>query len=221
MKLLGFFASPYVARVELFARIKGVELTTVPPLGDGLKSAESLAFNPIGRMPGLETDDGRAIAESSVICAYLEDVAGGEAGLPSDPYDRAMSRLIARITDLYIAPQVSPLFAQMNPQGRDQAAVEAASAGLTTAYGYLEHFMDAGPFSVGGSPTLGDCALAPYVGLLKQVVYQNFDSIDDPTDSPGRLQDWWQAIGSDPVLGPGMKDYDSAFTQFMKTKAKR
>ncbi len=220
MKLLGFFASPYVARVELFARIKGLDLVSEPPLGDGIKSAESLALNPIGRMPSLEVD-GRCVAESTIICDYLEDAFPQQPGLPSDPYDRAMSRLVARITDLYVAPQVSPLFSQMNPAARDAAAVDAAATGLTNAYRYLEHFMGAGPFAAGDTPTLGDCALAPYMGMLKQVVYQNFESIDDPTDSPGRLRDWWQAVSDDPILGPGMQDYETAFAEFMKMMAKR
>lgn len=215
MKLLGFFASPYVARVDLFARIKGLDLATVPPLGDGLKSAESLAFNPIGKMPSLETE-GRCLAESSVICDFLEETYPEKPGLPVDPYDRATSRLVDRITDLYVASQVSPLFGQMNPAARDEAVVEAASAGLTTAYGYLEHFMGAGPFAVGAVPTLGDCALAPYMALLKEVVYKNFPSIADPTSSPGRLQDWWQAVGADPILGPGMQEYSTVFAEFIK-----
>lgn len=220
MKLVGFFASPYVARVELFARIKGLDLASEPPPGDGLKSVESLAFNPIARMPSLEVD-GRCVAESTIICDFLEDAFPEKPGLPSDPYDRAMSRLIDRITDLYIASQGLPLFSQMNPETRDEAAVEAAREALTNAYGYLEHFMGAGPFAVGDTPTLGDCALAPYMGVLKQAIYPNFSSLEDPTSSPGRLQDWWQAVSDDAVLGPGMLEYERAFGEFLKGFAKR
>ena len=112
--------------------------------------------------------------------------------------------------------QVSPLFSQLNPANRDEAVVEAAGNELAKASQYLEHFMGSGPFAVAGSPSLGDCALAPYMVLMRQMVYANFPSIQDPTAQPGRLQDWWQAVSEDPILGPGMTEYDAAFKEFVK-----
>ena len=215
MKLYGFFASPYVARVELFARLKGIELTTAVPLGDGIKSAESMAANPIGKMPYLETERG-TLAESSVICEYIEDAAGGKAGLPADAFERATARLIARVTDLYVSAHVSPLFGQLRAAEQDEAVIQAAADGLAQANGYLEHFMAAGPFASGAAPSIGDCALAPFIVLMQQTVYPNFAAIEDPTKQPGRLQDWWQAIENDSILGPGMAEYDSAFKEFVK-----
>src|SRR5512145_2766913 len=62
MKLYGGLASPYVARVVLFARLKGLALEPQMPAG-GLKSPEYLAKNPMGKMPALEVD-GTVIPES-------------------------------------------------------------------------------------------------------------------------------------------------------------
>ena len=73
MKLLGALASPYVARVTMFARIKGMELEPTPVPGGSPSSDEYRALTPIGKIPSLEVD-GRIIAESEVICEYLEQV---------------------------------------------------------------------------------------------------------------------------------------------------
>ena len=91
MKLYGGLASPYVARVVLFARLKGLALVPQMPAG-GLKSADYLAKNPMGKMPALEVD-GTVIPESEVICEYLEDVYPDSGGLLGTPLERTRARL--------------------------------------------------------------------------------------------------------------------------------
>jgi len=59
MKLYGGLASPYVARVVLFARLKGIALAPQMPAG-GIKTPEYLAKNPMGKMPVLEVDAPRS-----------------------------------------------------------------------------------------------------------------------------------------------------------------
>jgi glutathione S-transferase len=219
MKLYGAIASPYVARVVMFAKIKGVDLQPVEAPGGGIKSPEYLALNPIGKMPTLDVD-GKGIGESSIICDYLEDVYPQKSGLPKDPYDRARSRLVARICDLYIAQHVGPLFRQMNPATRDAAAIATAAREIAKAYGYAEHAMGAGPFCVGATPTLGDCALGPTTLMLRKILGAgNFD-IQDPTAS-GRLATWWKAMESHPECSPVLTAYSTAFDGFMKMMAAR
>lgn len=219
MKLYGAIASPYVARVVMFARLKGIELEMAGMPGGSPRSPEFLAVNPIGKIPSFEAG-GRHFPESEVICEYLEDAAGGKSAMPADPLDRATSRLISRIVDLYLAPQASAFFRQMNPATRDAKAVEAAAAELAKAFGYIEHFMGPGPFAVGATPTVGDCALAPHVALIKQVVFANF-GIADPTEADGRLGRWWQAIRSDEVCARTVDEYATALAGFMKAMAGR
>ena len=55
MKLYGSLVSPYVARVAFAARLKGLTLIPELPPG-GIKSAEFLHLNPIGKMPAMEVD---------------------------------------------------------------------------------------------------------------------------------------------------------------------
>lgn len=216
MKLLGALASPYVTRVVMFARLKGVDLPNEDLPGDGSpRSDEYRALTPIGKIPALLVGD-QCIAESEVICEYIEDVHPQPSGLPADALGRATSRLISRITDLYIAPHTSTLFRQMNPATRDQDAVNATAEELAKAYGYIEHFMGDGPFSVGDTPTLGDCSLAPYTMLLKKTAFSVFDEIDDPTETNERIAAWWQAIQSHEICSATVAEYGAAVDGFMK-----
>lgn len=215
MQLYGALASPYVTRVILFARLKGIPLQRPPVPGDNPRSAAYHALNPIGKVPGLVLGDGRLIPESAVICEFLEDAYPDPPGLPAAPLDRMTSRLVARITDLYISPRFQPLLPHLDPARRDQRAVNEIDAGLRKAFQSLEHFMGPGPFCVGATPTLGDCALGPYMQLLKNVVFAAFDSIADPTAARGRLADWWQALQDHAVCKGVLDDYGAAVDEFM------
>jgi glutathione S-transferase len=220
MKLYGALASPYVTRVLMLARIKGVDLPLAATPGNSPRSPEYLAFNPIGKIPSLDLD-GRCLPESETICEYIEEVAGGKPALPEDPLDRATSRLISRIVDLYIAPNVGTFFRQMNPAARDAKAIADAGAALGKGFGFLEHFMGPGPFCVGADPTLGDCSAAPYMVLIKKVVFANFDEVPDSTSGDGRLAVWWQAIQEHPACQKTVEEYGAAVDGFVTAMAAR
>lgn len=55
MKLYGGIASPYVARVAMQARLKGLDIECLDAPG-GLKSPEFLAISPLGKIPAFEID---------------------------------------------------------------------------------------------------------------------------------------------------------------------
>ena len=219
MKLYGSIASPYVARVSMFAKLKGIELPLSEPPGGNIKSPEFLKLNPMGKMPTLEVD-GKGIGESSIICDYLEDTHPQRSGLPKDNYGRAQSRLVARIADLYIVQQVSPLFRQMNPAARDAAAVETAGKELAKAYGYAEAAMGSGPFCVGATPTFGDCALSTTTAMLRVILGAGNFGFADPCATP-RLTTWWQAIQDNEDCAAVLNAHNVAFGGFIKSMAAR
>lgn len=217
IKLYGGIASPYVARVAMYAKIKGIDLPLSEAAGGNIKSPAYLALNPIGKMPTLDVD-GKGIGESSVICEYLDDVYPKISGLPADPLDRARSRLVARIVDLYIAPAMSPLFRQMNPDKRDAAVLETATKDIPKVYGYAEHAMNAGPFVAGTTPTLGDCALSTITCMMQVILKAGNFGIADPVAS-GRLGTWWKAVQGNAVCAGILKDQATAFEGFIKMMA--
>jgi glutathione S-transferase len=212
MVLYGGLASPYVARVVLFARLKGLDLKPVMPEG-GIKSPQFLALNPMGKMPVLEVD-GTAIPESEVICEYLEDLHPGSGGLPGTPADRARARALSRIFDIYVSASGSVLFRNLDPATRDAAAVASAGQALDAGFGYIEHFMGA-PFAAGAALSLADCTLLPSIAIFRKTVFPAL-GVKDPTRGGGPLARWWLAVSSDPVSGPFLKEYDTAVDGFLK-----
>lgn len=214
MKLYGAIASPYVTRVVMFARLKGIELERLDPPG-GPRSDEYRAITPIAKIPALVVD-GVTIPESETICEYLEDACPDPSGLPADPMARAASRTVSRIVDLYLAPKVSTMVRQVNPEKRDQAVVDENLEGIRQAFGFIEHFMADEPFAAGAAPTLGDCAAAPYLMLTRKLVFANFDGIEDPTLGTGRLATWWQAIEGNEVCAATVEEYAAAVDGFLK-----
>jgi glutathione S-transferase len=216
MKLYGGLASPYVARVVLFARLKGLALVAQMPEG-GIKSPAYLARSPMGKMPALEID-GRLIPESEVICEFLEDLHPGTGGLPGGPHERALARLISRVNDVYVAPHANALFRNMNPAQRDAGAVEAARGGLGVGLAYLEHFVAASPFAAGPQLSLADCTLLPSLAILRRTVCPAL-AIADPTAGAGRLGRWWRAVEADPLTGAFLVEYQGAVDGFLKMLA--
>jgi glutathione S-transferase len=212
MKLYGGLASPYVARVVLFARLKGLTVAAAMPEG-GIKSPEYLALNPMGKMPLLEVD-GVGIPESTVICEYLEDLHPGTGGLSGSPLERARVRTISRVFDIYVAPNTSLLFRNLDPARRDAAAAVTALQSLATGFGYLEHFVGA-PYAAGAKPSLADCTLLPSFAIMKKTVFPAFGA-HDPTLGDGQLGRWWSTAVADPMFGPFLREYDAAVDGFLK-----
>jgi len=214
MKLYGALASPYVARVILFAQIKGIDLPQAELPGGRPNSPEYKLFTPIGKIPSLDVD-GKCIPESETICEYLEDAYPDKSGLPADTFGRAQSRTISRIVDLYMAPISGELARQVNPAKRDTAIVEKNAEALAKVWTYLEHFMGDGPYAVGTEPTLGDCALGPHMAMFKVLVFANFENIPDPTQQGGRLQVWWDAMQANDSCRVLLDEYAVAFDKMM------
>ena len=213
MTLYGSLASPYVARVAMFADLKGIDLPMEAAPG-GMGSDEYKQLNLTGKIPGLETGDG-CITESDVICQYLEALHPEPTLIPSEPLARAQTLMVSRMTDLYIAPHNSPLRAHKDPTNRDQAVVDRQAELFAQGFAYVAHYMGPGPFAVADVPGLGDCALAPFIGMLKQTVFPFFAEIEDPTSGNGRLATWWQALEAHPVCGPSIEAYDAALEKFL------
>jgi glutathione S-transferase len=216
MKLYGALASPYVARVVLFSRLKGLALEPQMPEG-GLKSPAFLAKNPMGKMPALEFD-GMVVAESEVICEYLEDLYPGTGGLPGGPAERARARLISRVHDVYVSHQLNVLFRNMNPAKRDATAVATATSEFEKGLAYLDHFVAAAPYAAGPQLSLADCTLLPSLLIMRKTVIAAF-GLADPTSGDGKLGRWWTTISSDPVTGPFVAECSAAQDRFLKMLA--
>ena len=96
-QVIGSYLSPYVRKVLVALELKGVPYEIdpiIPFLGDDRFSAVS----PIRRIPVL-IDDQVTLADSSVICEYLEDRYPEPALYPADIVARARARWLEEFAD--------------------------------------------------------------------------------------------------------------------------
>jgi glutathione S-transferase len=203
MKLFQTYASPFPTRVRLLLYAKGIEVEIIEPPGFH-SSAESkgyyLEINPIGRVPTLVLDDGRALPESEVICEYLEDAYPEPSLRPADPWARARVRLLSRICDFYVVMAMAPLFSLAGRSRRhwEPAVVTAAAGKVAEALGYLEAYIGEQGYAVGGALTQADGAIAPQLVLACEWIPGLFGT-PDPLAGLPKLAAYWRAIQTDPL----------------------
>jgi glutathione S-transferase len=137
-------ASPFVRKVLVALEEKEIpyELNPVFPFGP---NPEFRKISPLGKIPAI-TEDGRALCDSSVICAYLERRQPQPALYPSDPYeygralwfeeyaDTAMVNVIG--AKIFFPRVVGPRF--MNQPTDEAAVAKAVSEDLPPLFDYLE-----------------------------------------------------------------------------------
>ncbi len=129
MKLYQTYTSPFPTRVRLVLYVKGIEVEIIEPSGFHTSAegkGDYLDINPIGRVPTLVLDDGRALPESEVICEYLEDAFPEPRVNPAEPWARAQVRLISRLLRLLSGDGDGPAVHRLRP-ARASAGTAAAS----------------------------------------------------------------------------------------------
>ena len=170
--------SPFGQRAKIALRAKGLLADT--DLVDTFSGTDALgALAPMRQIPILE-HDGFVLPESQTIVEHLEDHYPAPSFLPEAVEARAHARLLARITDLYIAPHFITLIVGMRPPPRPDvmaAGFEALNKGL----GFAETYLHANSsYAIGDRLSVADLALAPflfYVPLLAD--WHNAESFPD------------------------------------------
>lgn len=124
---------------------------------------ELAALWPIGRFPVL-VDDGRTIAESSIIIEHLGLHHPGTVQLvPSDPEAALEVRFMDRFFDQHVMTAMQgPVFEALRAQSeRKEEAMEKARKALDTAYAWLEERLSGRTWAAGEDFTIADCSAAP------------------------------------------------------------
>ncbi|WP_027486103.1 glutathione S-transferase [Allorhizobium undicola] len=97
MKLLFSPASPYSAKVRMAAHHLGIALEEIK-VDTNANPAELLDNNPLGKIPTLVTDDGKAIYDSRAIMQYLDQLSGGKL-YPKKDEKRADALVLEALCD--------------------------------------------------------------------------------------------------------------------------
>jgi glutathione S-transferase len=111
MKLLTSIG-PNPRTVRMFLLEKGLSLPQVEIdlLAGENRRAPYTERNPAGQLPSLELDDGRVIAETVVICEYLEELHPSPPLIGTTPAERAETRMWQRRVELGITEHLYNAF---------------------------------------------------------------------------------------------------------------
>ncbi len=212
MKLYNMNLSNFAtkSRIVIYEKNANVEMVAIP--GGNPKSPEYLQINPLGKIPTLDAD-GTIIAESEVINEYLEDKFPSPALMPKTPEGRAHVRSFTRFHDLYLEPPLRALFPQLNPKTRDDKVVTEKLAKLQTRLDQLESMLAPGGFAAGSDFTLADCALAPTIFFVTNIL-PGFGA-KPPLEGRPKLAAWWTKVQTRPSVGKAMGEMGEALKAMM------
>jgi glutathione S-transferase len=125
-----------------------------------------LALNPTGRVPVLQLDDGRALAESNAILAWLAD---GTPYLPADPFERARVHQWLSFEQENIESVIGALrHWRMTGKRRDPALVEGKRTQALRTLGILEAQLATRDFIAGEAYTIADIAVFAYASRAEE-----------------------------------------------------
>ena len=159
MDVYGMILSPYVARVILTARHKGIKHKLKMPEG-GLKTPEYLAINPLGKIPAIK-DGSTILYESGVIVDYLDVKYKKKRIVPSSAKDAAKARLLATVFAEYVQGPALALFRQRDPATRDQKIVEEKLAEVGRGLDVIEKLLSGKGWAASAKFTIADVYAVP------------------------------------------------------------
>ncbi|MGH8724044.1 MAG: glutathione S-transferase family protein [Burkholderiales bacterium] len=166
LKLCGFHISNYHNKIRLALLEKGVPFEEDASCTPSQKD-EFLARSPVGKVPFLEIDGGRRLAESEVIAEYLEDAYPQVPLLPQDPFERAKVRELVKFLELHVELVARRLYGQVfwkRPVSDEvKAAAEKDLAKGIRGFKALAKF---DPYIAGRDLTLADCAAFVHLPLV-------------------------------------------------------
>jgi glutathione S-transferase len=180
--VIGSFVSPYVRKVLACLNLKGLAYE-VDPITPFYGNDEFERLSPLRRIPVL-IDGDFATSDSSVICAYLDDVYGGYPLFPADPRDRARARWFEEFADTrlgdiliwsyFYQKIVRPLV--WGEPGDDERIAQSETRDIPAALDYLEGELPEDGFLF-GEIGAADIAIASF---FRNGAYAGF------TPDPGR-----------------------------------
>lgn len=175
LTVMGANVSPYVRKVRVVLEEKGIpyELKTVSPFNppEGWRD-----ISPLGRIPVLKDSDAPGdgtLADSSIICTYLERKYPKPQLMPADHYDHARALWIEEYADTdFISNAGRNVFFAivLNPLLGKPADIETAKTTirekLPAYFDYFEKNIKGRDWFVGKNMTIADISVAsPFINL--------------------------------------------------------
>jgi len=198
LKLCGFHISNYFNKAYIAMLEKGIEFESDASCRPSQDDA-FLALTPMGKVPYLEVD-GSTLAESAVICEYLEDAYPEKPLLPRDPLERARVRELTTILELHVELVARRLYGELF-FGRPPLSAEAKQAverDLAKGLRALQRRARFSPYIAGAELTFADCAAAVHLPLVTLVTKRAFGR--DFLEAMPQVKPYLEMVGKRPAF---------------------
>ncbi len=175
MKLLGSTGSPYArkARVAMLEKKIACEFVADRPSNPGSQVPN---YNPLGKVPVLLRDDGRALYDSVVIVEYFDHLGTGAKLVPETFEDRIevkrMEALGDGITDCIVTLTHDSRYSETCD--RSAAWYQKQQQKIERSLAVLQNEIGARDFCFGDAFTLGDISAGCALGYLDRA-YAAYD----------------------------------------------
>ena len=167
MRLFGTPASPFVRKVRIVLEEKRIphQYVIERPSAPGSRVPQ---FNPLGKIPVLSLDDGRAIYDSAVIVEYLDGVSGEPKLIPHEFDQRIEVKRWEALGDGIAEATVAVNHEYREPadKQRPPAWFERQRSKIDRGLATLERDLGARQFCHGERFSLADIAVVYALGYL-------------------------------------------------------
>jgi glutathione S-transferase len=164
MKLYFSPTSPFSRKARIVAALVGLDDKIELVRADTNNPLDALrAKNPLGKIPTLERDDGVCVYDSPVICAFLDEIAGGGKVIPAEREARFAALTLEALADGIADAAILQIY-----EKRMRAENEYSENWIAHQRGKVERAMaalEAAP-PAAGATTIGAIALACALGYL-------------------------------------------------------
>lgn len=204
--LYHLWLSPYCRKVRVALKEKGLEFEL--ELERAWERREAfLALNPAGQVPVLLEPDGRAYADSSAICEYLDEAYPDRPLIGFDPPGRAETRRLLAWFDQKFAREVTENllgekhYRRLRGQGHPNSEyMRAGQQNLHYHLDYISFLAERRTWLAGDDLSLADIAAAAHLSALDYLG-------DVPWDEHPGAKDWYARIKSRPSFRPLLADH--------------
>ncbi len=170
------------------------------------RRTEFLALNPAGDVPVLVEPDGTTLANSSVICEYLEEVYPGVNLLGTDPVQKAETRRLVswfdvkfnrEVTENLVGEKLMKRFLKLGePHG---PSIRAGHANIHYHLDYIGFLTEKRNWLAGDDFSLADIAAASHLSAVDYIG-------DVPWEEHEAARDWYARVKSRPSFKPLLQD---------------
>lgn len=167
MKLIGLLGSPYVRKARIVFAEKKIDYKLV--LEDVWSAGTMIhTLNPLGKIPCLVLEDGRAIFDSRVICEYVDALSPVSRLIPASGRERTEVRCGEALADgVNDAIVLRRLEHQLRaPEQRSEVWLERQQRKIDDGVKAMSRILGDKPWFSGNAYTLADVAVGCALGYL-------------------------------------------------------